>query len=82
MNMHINLEKIVRKNQNGIIKKYKHNKYLDEFRFLVHFSWKHQSKQQLLNPFLKSVHSWQSYLRMLICVFQWFCIQCKQCGYK
>lgn len=34
--MHINLEKIVRKNQNGIIKKYKHNKYLDEFRFWVH----------------------------------------------
>lgn len=54
--MHINLEKIVRKNQNGIIKKYKHNKYLDEFRFWVPFSWKHQSKQQLLNPFLKSVH--------------------------
>lgn len=56
MNMHINLEKFVRKNQNGIIKKYKHNKYLDELRFWVHFSWKHQSKQQLLNPFLKSVH--------------------------
>lgn len=41
MNMHINLEKIVRKNQNGIIKKYKHNKYLDELgSFLLETSIK------------------------------------------
>lgn len=41
MNLYINLEKIVRKNENGIVKKYKYNKYFDELRFWVYFFWKY-----------------------------------------